>query len=93
MEAQTFDGETGKPVDTPPRNGKGKRRRIDLSNARDMRLEMAYLYRRCDAGELESGEMNKRIWALGEMLKAHVVQDLAREVAELQAARMLEGPE
>lgn len=89
MQTQTFDGRTGNPIDPPQDKASGKRRRIDLSNARDMRLEMAYLYRQCDAGKIESGEMNRRIWALGEMLKAYVVQDLERRLVDLEGGRQL----
>jgi hypothetical protein len=90
-EPQTFDAQTGLPEPAPV-VGKGKNgRRIRLANARCLRQEMAYLYRLVDRGEMESGEMNKRIWALGEMLKAYVVQDLARDVAELQQQRLLEA--
>jgi hypothetical protein len=73
---QVIDGQTGK-VEPIPRT-------INLSNARDLRLEMAYLYRRCDGGEIESGEMNRRIWALGEMLKAYEVQEFEKRLQEIE---------
>ena len=85
-EPEIIDGQTGLVCPTP--------RTINLSNARDLRLEMAYLYRRVDRGEMESGEMNKRIWALGEMLKAYAMQEIETRIERLEerSGRRDNGP-
>jgi hypothetical protein len=83
MEPQTIDGKTGKPDPTPPNP--------NLSNARDLRLEMARLYRQWLRKELDSVEMNKGIWALGEMLKAYEVQEIERRIIELEAQNLPNG--
>jgi len=80
-EPQTIDGKTGEVDPTPPNP--------NLSNARDLRLEMARLYRQWLRKELESTEMNKGIWALGEMLKAYEVQEIERRITELEQQRGL----
>ena len=73
---QTFDGETGKP-DIP-------HRRIDLSNLRDVRLELASLYRQVDAGDMESTEANKRAWLLRQIHDVLVSAELERRIIELE---------
>lgn len=80
---QTIDGATGKPYPIPPTP--------NLSNARDLRLEMARLYRRWLSKDLESTEMNKGIWALGEMLKAYEAQEIERRITELEAQQTMTG--
>jgi hypothetical protein len=45
-DAETFDAATGKSYPTP--------RRMDFSTLRDVRLELAVVYRKMDAGEIES---------------------------------------
>lgn len=55
--AQTIDGETGNPVPTPPR-------RIDLSTLRDVRIELANVYRQIDAGAIESQDGSRRAYVL-----------------------------
>lgn len=88
-EPETIDGATGL-VDPSPKVAKGRGgRRIRLANARCLRQEMAHLYRKVDRGEMASGEMNKRIWALGEMLKAYAIQELEQRLVELEAQKAL----
>lgn len=82
-EPDTFDNETGKLDLSPP-----KVRRIKLSHPRGMRAEMGRLYRLCDKGELNSSEMNRRIWALDVMVKAYAVQELAERMANIEARQL-----
>lgn len=78
---ETIDAKTGKPEDSPPVKPP---RRIDLSGLRDVRLEMADLYRRMDAGEIDSGEANRRVWHLERIGNILVVSELERRIQELE---------
>ena len=80
--AETIDGTTGKPTDTPIR-------RIDLSSLRDVRLEMAAVYRRLDAAEIETQEATRRVYILGEIAKVITVAELERRIIELEERRGL----
>jgi hypothetical protein len=82
---EVIDGATGK-VDPSPSNGAfGKNgRRIDLSTLRDVRLEMARVYRMMDAGELEDAAGTKRIYALDGIGKIITVSEIERRIQELE---------
>jgi len=54
--AETIGGATAKPDPTP--------RRIDLSTPRDIRLEIAAVYRRMNSGEIETSEGSKLVHVL-----------------------------
>lgn len=73
---ETIDGKTGKPDPTP--------RRIDLSTLRDVRLEMAAVYRKVDGGELESQDGSRRVFMLRQIADVIVNTELERRVAELE---------
>ena len=73
---QTIDGETGKPDPTP--------RRIDLSSLRDIRLELAAVYRKIDAGEIESQDGTRRAYVLKTIHDVIVSAELERRIAELE---------
>src|SRR5690349_9367679 len=79
---QTIDHVTGKPDPTPL----GKRpRRIDLSTLRDVRLELAAVYRMIDAGEIPSQEGTRRAYvlrAIGEIIE---LAELERRIEELES--------
>lgn len=74
---QTIDAETGKPVPTP--------RRIDLSTLRDVRLELAAVYRKMDSGEIESQEGTRRAYVLKTIGEIIELSDLERRIKELEA--------
>jgi len=74
--SQTIDGETGKPVGTP--------RRIDLSNLRDVRLELAYVYRLMDSGEIESQEGTRRAYVLKTIHDVIVSAELEKRLEALE---------
>lgn len=80
-EALTIDGATGTPVPTP--------RRIDLSSLRDVRLELAALYRRIDAGEIKSQDGTRRAYVLRQIADILALTELERRVAELEQRRVL----
>lgn len=75
-EPQTIDVETGKPIPTP--------RRIDLSTLRDVRLELAHVYRDLDAGRIESQEATRRAYVLKMIHDVIVSAELEFRIAELE---------
>ena len=83
MKPETIDGKTGKPDPTP--------RRIDLSTLRDVRLEMAKVYRRMDRGDIEESAATKRVYILAEIGKIITVAELERRVLELEDRHAVTG--
>jgi hypothetical protein len=73
---ETIDGQTGKPDPTP--------RRIDLSSLRDVRLEMALVYRKMDAGSIDSQDGSRRVFVLRQIADVIIDADLERRIAELE---------
>jgi len=73
---QTIDGETGRPDPAP--------RRVDLSNLRDIRLELAHVYREMDAGRVKSQEGTRRAYVLKTIHDVIVSAELERRIAELE---------
>jgi len=73
---QTFDAKTGKPDATP--------RRIDLSTLRDVRLELAAVYRKMDSGEIESQDGTRRAYVLKTIHDVIVSAELERRILELE---------
>jgi hypothetical protein len=82
-EPETIDGETGKPEGTPP-SSRVNPRRIDLSNLRDVRLELAHVYRKMDTGEIESADGTKRAYVLKTIHDVIVSAELERRIQELE---------
>ena len=80
---QTIDGATGKPDPTP--------RRIDLSTLRDVRLELAMVYRKIDANEIESQEGTRRAYVLKTIHDVIVSAELERRITELEERQALPG--
>lgn len=74
--AETFDAATGKPDPTP--------RRIDLSTLRDVRLELAAVYRKMDSGEIESQDGTRRAYVLKTIHDVIVSAELERRIIELE---------
>jgi hypothetical protein len=75
-QAQTIDGATGKPDPTP--------RRTDLSTLRDIRLELAAVYRKMDAGEIPSQDGTRRAYVLKTIHDVIVSAELERRIQELE---------
>ena len=82
-QSETIDGASGKPEGTP--------RRIDLSSLRDVRLELAAVYRKMDSGTIESQEGTRRAYVLKTIHDVIVSAELERRIDELeqhQASRL-----
>jgi hypothetical protein len=75
-EPQTIDGETGKPD--------ASSRRIDLSTLRDVRLEIAHVYRKVDTGEIDSRDGARRAYMLKTIHDVIVSAELERRIKELE---------
>jgi len=73
---QLIDGSTGKAYPTP--------RRIDLSSLRDIRLELAAVYRRMDSGEIDSQDGTRRAYVLKTIHDVIVSSELERRIEELE---------
>ncbi len=73
---QTIDGATGKVVPTS--------RRIDLSSLRDVRLELAAVYRLMDSGGIPSQEGTRRAYVLKMIGDVLVSAELERRIIELE---------
>lgn len=82
-DGQTIDHATGL-----PEGGGG---RIKLSTLRDIRLEMARVYRSVKRGKLEESAATKRVYILGEIGKIITVAELEKRINELEAQRALNG--
>lgn len=84
--AQVIDGETGQLDPSPRAIGKdGKpRRRIDLSTLRDVRLEMANVYREMEAGTIEDAAGTKRVYVLRNIADVITVAEIERRLIELE---------
>ncbi len=78
-----IDAATGKADPTP--------RRIDLSNLRDVRLELAVVYRKMDAGEIESQEGTRRAYVLRIIHDCLVSAALERRIDQLEERQELAG--
>jgi hypothetical protein len=82
-EGLTIDGATGVADPTP--------RRIDLSTMRDVRLELAYLYRQIDAGKIASQDGTRRAYILRQIADVLTVAEIERRLESLeerQAAKL-----
>lgn len=76
-QTEVIDGETGKVEPAP--------RRIDLSSLRDVRLEMAYVYRQLDAGEIPSQDASRRVYVLGEIGKVITTAEFEKRLAAIES--------
>lgn len=80
---EVIDGETGTPEGTP--------RRIDLSNLRDVRLELAHVYRRIDSGKLQTQDGTRRAYVLKTIHDVIVSAELERRIQELEDRQQRPG--
>ncbi len=83
MSAQTFEVATGTVMPT--------RRRIDLSSLRDVRLELANVYRQMDSREIESQDGTRRAYVLKTIHDVIVSAELERRLEILEQGRLLAG--
>jgi hypothetical protein len=84
-QGQTIDGATGKPDPTPAK------RRVDLSSLRDVRLELAAVYRMMDRGEIESQDGTRRAYVLRAIGDIIEMAELERRIADLEARQVAPG--
>ena len=82
-EPKTFNNQTGAEVPHP--------RRIDLSNLRDVRLEMAEVYRRVDREEILSQDGSRRVFMLRQIADVIVNSELERRIGELEEQAGIEA--
>jgi hypothetical protein len=85
-QAQIIDAATGTLEDTPGDFGTcGKDgRRIDLSNLRDVRLEMARVYRQSDAGVIKTQDATRRVFILRQIGDILHHAELEQRVIDLE---------
>ncbi len=89
-EPETIDGATGQVDPTPPGNPQGlgafgkDGRRIDLSNLKDVRLELGKLYRRMDAEEISASEGSRRAFVLRQIHDVIVSAELEQRLIDLE---------
>lgn len=76
INAETIDAATGRADPTP--------RRIDLSTLRDVRLELAAVYRKMDSGEIESLDGTRRAYVLRQIADILVSAELEKRIVELE---------
>lgn len=66
-------------------------RRIDLSNLRDVRLELAHVYREMNAGRLESQDATRAAYVLRQIHDVIVTSELEKRLEELEQRQALPG--
>ena len=85
---ETIDGETGLPEPTP-----AQKRPLKLSDLRDVRLEMAAVYRMVSEGSLKSQEGTRRVYILrqiGDIIAMHDLEQRVQELEDRSGGRLLE---
>jgi hypothetical protein len=75
-EPEVIDGQTGLVCRTP--------RTINLSNLRDVRLELAHVYREIDAGRIKSQEGTRRAYVLRQIADILVSAELEKRIVQLE---------
>ena len=72
---------TGEVLDPTPR---GRSSPIKLTNADEIRLEMARVYREARAGKLEAQQATRLVYMLGEIRKAYETSVIERRITALE---------
>jgi hypothetical protein len=80
-EPETYDAATGSVDPTP--------RRIDLSTLRDIRLEMAAVYRRMNSGAIETAEGSKLVYVLRQIGDIIEMSDIERRIEAIEDRQAL----
>ena len=83
-EPETIDAETGLPDPLPPAIA-----RLKLSSLKDIRLEMAAVYRQVKAGRLEDNAGSKRVFMLRQIADVIVNAELERRLQDLEERHAL----
>jgi len=80
-EPEIIDAATGTPDPAP--------RRIDLSTLRDVRVEMAKVYRRMDCGDIETAEGSKLVYVLRQIGDIIEMSDIERRIEAIEERQAL----
>ncbi len=76
---ETIEADTGTLAPTP--------RRIDLSSLRDVRLELAAVYRQMDAGSIETQDGTRKAYVLKTIADVITLAELEKRIQELEGQR------
>lgn len=87
---ETIDGQTGLPVAGGASNSV-KPRRIDLSSLKDVRIELAAVYRQMDSGVIESADGTKRAYVLKTIADVITLAELEKRIQELEDRQAIPG--
>ena len=82
---QTYDGQTLEPEDTPARIP------VPLSRLRDVRLEMASVYRAMKRKEIPAQEGTRLVYVLRSIADVLEIEELERRIEELEERSALVG--
>ena len=83
-QSKTFCNQSGEQVQYP-------HRRIDLSNLRDVRLELSAVYRKMNSGEIQTQDGTRRAYVLKTIHDVMVSAELERRITELEDRQTLPG--
>lgn len=81
----TIDGPTGKPIPTPPARKRPKH--IKLESVRDVRDELARVYRAARAGDIAPEVASRLTFMLGTLGKLIVDSELEQRITELEQSQ------
>lgn len=84
-QALTIDGPTGKPIPAPP--AKRRPKHIKLESVRDVRNELARVYRAAKAGDIPPEVASRFTFMLGTLGKLIVDSELEQRIAELEQSQ------
>lgn len=84
----TIDGPTGKPIPAPP--AKKRPKHIKLDSVRDVRNELARVYRAAKAGEIPPEVASRFTFMLGTLGKLIVDTELEQRLAALEQSTTVE---
>lgn len=84
-QALTFDGPTGQPIPAPPVKKRAKH--IKLDSVRDVRNELARVYRAARSGDIPPEVASRFTFMLGTLGKLIVDSELEQRITELEESQ------
>lgn len=84
-QGETIDAETGLPDPTPKLPADVAR--LKLSSLKDVRLEMAAVYRSVKGGQLDDNAGSKRVFMLRQIADVITQAELEKRIEDLEASR------